>query len=64
MLFRSADIHFMIFYDAIILDNGDFKTFKSLYINEDINSKESRKEFYIIGFLYKDDIKEYQQQKK
>lgn len=61
---KEADIHFMIFYDAIILDNGDFKTFKSLYINENINSKESRKEFYIIGFSYKDDIKEYQQQKE
>ena len=61
---KEADIHFMIFYNAIILNNGDFKTFKNLYINEDINSKDSKEEFYIIGFSYKDDIKEYGQQKE
>ena len=61
---KEADIHFMIFYNAIILNNGDFKTFKNLYINEDINSKDSKEEFYIIGFSYKDDIKEYRQQKE
>ena len=61
---KETDIHFMIFYNAIILNNGDFKTFKNLYINKDINSKDSKKEFYIIGFSYKDDIEEYKQQKE
>ena len=61
---KETDVHFMIFYNAIILNNGDFKTFKNLYINKDINSKDSKKEFYIIGFSYKDDIEEYKQQKE
>ena len=61
---KEADIHFMIFYNAIILNKGDFKTFKNLYINEDINSKEIKSEFYIVGFSYKNDIEEYEQQKE
>lgn len=54
----------MIFYNTIFINTGSLKTFKGSYINEDINSEESRQEFYVIGFSYKNDIKEYGQEKE
>lgn len=61
---KEANIHFMIFYNTIFINTGSLKTFKGSYINEDINSEESRQEFYVIGFSYKNDIKEYGQEKE
>lgn len=61
---KEANIHFMIFYNTISIAMGSFKTFKGLYINKDINSEESKQEFYVIGFSYKNDIKEYGQEKE